>query len=142
MDARLQLYNDIKTTIEATVPEVKHIALWNQDTLFLDQDAPWARPAVFIEFGAIEWTCAKEAAGVKSARGIGQIYLHTVTDWKEGAYEEAFDIEERVWAAIDDMERTPAAFVSAPKQTQTNHNHDELLEHVDSYVARYLKQWQ
>ena len=38
---------------------IKHIDLWNQNVMFIDEDEAWARPAVFIEFGEITWGAYK-----------------------------------------------------------------------------------
>ena len=34
---------------------IKHIDLWNHNVEFLEQEAPWPRPAVFIEFVPFKW---------------------------------------------------------------------------------------
>ena len=48
----------IKQLEEAgTPPEkaVKHVGLWNRQVEFIEQEAPFPMPAVFVEFGRISW---------------------------------------------------------------------------------------
>lgn len=143
MDARQQLFSDIVAKLHESVPEVQHIALWNQDTLFLETDDTWPRPAVFVEFDNIEWQFVKETSDKKVMRGNGGIHVHIVTDWVEGEYEKNFEVGELVWGALDMLaEGTHEGYsLSAAIVTKTNHDHEELLENIDTYAVRYLKQW-
>ena len=34
---------------------IKHIDLWNHNVEFIEQEAAWERPAVFIEFVPFKW---------------------------------------------------------------------------------------
>ena len=53
---RKELFNAIKAKLASDVPEVQHIDLWNHNVEFVEQEEGWARPAVFVEFGKIEWS--------------------------------------------------------------------------------------
>lgn len=55
MDGRLNLFSDVKRAIEAQVPEVQHVDLYNENVEYVDEESPWQRPAVFIEIGDIGW---------------------------------------------------------------------------------------
>ena len=55
MDGRLSLYNNTKRVINLKVPEVQHVDLYNENVEYVDEESPWERPAVFIEFDDIEW---------------------------------------------------------------------------------------
>ena len=59
---------------------IKHIDLWNHNVEFLEQEAPWPRPAVFIEFVPFKWHSI--VPGVEY-RAQPLINLHVVTDWAE-----------------------------------------------------------
>ena len=59
---------------------IKHIDLWNHNVEFLEQEAPWPRPAVFIEFVPLKWHAIMP--GVEY-RAQPLINLHVVTDWAE-----------------------------------------------------------
>ena len=88
---------------------------------------------VQLEFGKIEW--APFQGG--SQRGRGVVTIHLVTDWTEGGHDAAFDLSHRVYKALDglswrELQRTSLL------ETNTNHNHEEILESIDSYAVRYL----
>lgn len=144
MDPRLSLYNDLKEVITKEVPEVRHFDLWNNNVVFVEQDIPWERPAVFLEFGDIEWQAVKCDGGERVCRGSGEIFLHIVTDWTDTAYQQAFDIGERIWRALErwrnDGEYTDYT-VYYPSRTRTNHDHESLLENIDFFMVKYLKRW-
>ena len=86
-------------------------------------------PAVFdsskvqLEFGKIEW--APFQGG--SQRGRGVVTIHLVTDWTEGGHDAAFD-------GLSGESFNGLSLV----ETNTNHNHEEILESIDSYAVRYL----
>lgn len=61
---RKELFNAIKAKLASDVPEVQHIDLWNHNVEFVEQEEGWARPAVFVEFGKIEWSPFKAAVSV------------------------------------------------------------------------------
>ena len=98
MDGRLSLFNDTKRVIETKVPEVQHVDLYNENVEYVDEECPWERPAVFIEFGDIEW---RSFTGTKlSQRGEGEVRLHIVTDWAEGGFEAAYYLTNKVLDAL------------------------------------------
>lgn len=129
---RKELFEAIKERLTEKVPEVVHIDLWNHNVEFIEQEDNWARPAVFIEFGAIDWALSKD-----SLRGRGLVRIHIVTDWTEGGQEAAFDLSGKVFAALNGL--SGEAFNGMVLvETVTNHNHEEILESIDAYVVRYL----
>lgn len=128
--------------------DIKHIDLWNRNVEFIDEEAPWARPAVFIEFGPITWTSNKELF----FRGHGTLRLHIVTDWKGSAAAdnpdmdaalEDFQYSEKIQKAICDIvvytQESSAAVVLDLKETYTNHDHEEIVENIDVYEMRYTR---
>ena len=130
---RKELFNAIKAKLSADVPEVKHIDLWNHNVEFIEQEDMWERPAVFVEFGKIEW--APFQGG--SQRGRGVVTIHLVTDWTEGGHDAAFDLSHRVYKALDGLSGESFNGLSLT-ETNTNHNHEEILESIDTYAVRYL----
>ena len=79
-----EIYNAITDAIKAIDGVlIKHIDLWNLNVEFIEEDEPWDRPAVFVEFGEIAWEPYK--GPVKGINGKGEILLHIVTDWKGSA---------------------------------------------------------
>ena len=57
---------------------IKHVDLWNHNVEFLDQEQPWERPAVFVEFMPIVWETIKPGREYRSKPVVN---LHIVTDW-------------------------------------------------------------
>ena len=45
----------LRQVLQEEVPEVKHVDLWNHNVEFIEQETPWERPAVFVEFGEVVW---------------------------------------------------------------------------------------
>ena len=88
---------------------------------------------VQLEFGKIDW--APFQGG--SQRGRGIVTIHLVTDWTEGGYDAAFDLAHRVYKALDGLSGESFNGLSLV-ETNTNHNHEEILESIDSYAVRYL----
>ena len=73
---RKQIYKAICERLTQEIPEVKHLDLWNNNIAVLSGGAVWPRPAVFVEFEAIEWKQAQN----RVRRGDVAIRLHIVTD--------------------------------------------------------------
>ena len=116
---RKELFEAIKAKIESTLPEILHVDLWNHNVEYIEEETPWARPAVFVEFGAISWQPLQGGG----RRGSGVVRLHLVTDWAEGEYATAFALSRKLGMAL--------------METATNHNHEDILESVDTYAVRY-----
>lgn len=138
MEARLSLYNELKTAIVGTLTEVSHVGLWNRDTDFMEESVPWSRPAVFVEFGPITWDTVFQGYPL-TVRGTGDVKLHVVTDWNDDRdYEQAFGLSEKVAATlmyISDIEQGYG--VLKPGQTLTNHNHENILENIEVLTVKY-----
>lgn len=130
---RKELFNAIKAKLASDVPEVQHVDLWNHNVEFIEQEEGWARPAVFVEFGKIEWSPFQGG----SQRGKGLVTIHLVTDWADGGHDAAFDLCHRVHKALDGLSGDDFNGM-ALVETNTNHNHEEILESIDSYAVRYL----
>lgn len=132
---RKNLCDAIVTRLSERVPEVAHVDLWNRNVEFIEQEDGWARPAVFVELGTIVWS---PFVGGRH-RGRGTITLHVVTDWVEGGYDAAFELSERVRGALEGLEGEgfgPLAVAT----TATNHDHEELLESIDTFAVSYLSE--
>lgn len=132
---RKELFNAIKAKLTSDVPEVKHIDLWNHNVEFIEQEDGWERPAVFVEFGTIAWAPFQG----KGQRGKGVVNIHLVTDWAGGGHDAAFDLSRKVYAALDGLEGEEFGGM-ALVETRTNHNHEDIMESIDSYAVRYLLQ--
>lgn len=130
---RKELYNAIKEKLTTDVPEVAHIDLWNHNVEFIEQEEGWERPAVFVEIAAINCSAFQG----RGHRGKGLVRLHIVTDWIEGGQGAAWDLSNKIHSTLEGLngERFNGMTLVA---IDTNHNHEDILESIDSYEVRYL----
>ena len=125
-----EIYRAIEAALEGT--GVKHVDLWNHNVEFIEQETAWETPAVFVEFRPIGWEGVKEVL----YRGTVEVTLHIVTAW-EGT--ESRDV---TWATADEVagavEGLSGDIFSGLRltETQVNHNHEELVETLESYRCR------
>ena len=129
---REELFEAIKTAMADT--EVKHIDLWNHNVEFLEQEDAWTLPALFVEFGEITW---EPLTGIH-LRGTGEVRLHLVTNWSDGGYDAAFALCSKVTTKTFGLRGRSFDHLRLLR-TETNHNHEEILENIDTYSVRYLR---
>lgn len=136
---RKELYNRIKTLLldEENGLGIKHVDLWNHNVEFIEQETVWDRPAVFIEFCPIRWEAHQRGV---SYRAEALVKLHIVTDWVE-----RLDTQGGDDVGIDELELSEAIHgvigcLDGDKfsgfdivETATNHNHEEIVESIDTY---------
>lgn len=119
---------------------VKYVNMWNQNVDFIDEEEPWERPAVFLEILPIAWERTK-TAGLLHANA--QLKLHIVTDYKGdyGATDvdniptdslEQFDLPEKIAKRMIGLRGEGFCNMCLVEST-TNHNHEEIVEVVDTY---------
>lgn len=157
---RKELYNAIKTRLEAlcvnaageyyTRPDeadvddelypraIKHIDLWNRNVEFIDQDTPWERPAVFIEFEPIRWNDIVPAV---EYRAEANVRLHIVTDWAPAYKDFAgvgidLDLPDKIHDVIAGIDGETFKDLQLA-ESHTNHDHEDIVESIEvySYVA-------
>ena len=144
---RKQLYLDLQTDLsEIKNNEGKsifeHFDLWNQNVDFLEQDTPFARPAVFVEFMPIQW----KTIGNKVQEASLIIKLHIVTDWYEGTAKynpgqstalDYLDLPDKVIASLQNITVNGSSSLTRTLSV-INHNHSKYLDSVEEYMA-YIK---
>lgn len=130
METRRELYAAIKAAI-GSVDKVKHIDLWNHNVEFIEEEAGWDRPAVFVEFGTISWH--PYVGG--GYRGEGSVRLHIVTDWIEGGQEMAWALTARIREVMEAVDGKGFYDIRLT-ETLTNHNHEDILESIECYGFR------
>lgn len=135
---RTELYKNIMAAL-MDAGTAAYVDLWNQNVEFIEQEAAWPRPAVFVEFGPVSWAPYKEGL-----RGSGSVRLHTVTDWEGDSSSasagldaplESFAVQERVIRAVEGVR---CVNVSALRlcETLTNHNHEDIVESISVFAFR------
>lgn len=126
-------------TGESDEQVLKHFDLWNQNVAFIEQEAIFAMPAVFIEFLPIDWKSL--GGGVQSA--IIQFRLHLVTATPGSAADgSAFQPDAlQLFDLLDSVHRSLSGFRGPHfRQLQrvsshTNHNHEELIESIETFAV-------
>ena len=135
---RKEIYQRIVEQLRTELgSEIKHVDLWNHNVEFIEQEQQWSRPAVFVEFGTINW---QRLGGQPHAmRCEGTMSLHIVTDWvgstalgEDTDDFAAFELSERICSVVRGLRGEHFRGMELIT-THTNHNHEELLENIDVY---------
>ena len=124
---------------------IRHIDLWNHNVEFIEQEESWERPAVFVEFVGIDW---RTYAPGSAYRTEGMVRLHVVTDWggsvsagsvlqEDGL--ELFDLLDAIHLALVGLEGSSFHGLDLVR-SETNHNHEELVESIEVYRYEGFKQ--
>ncbi|MCR5394183.1 MAG: hypothetical protein K6E86_02150 [Bacteroidales bacterium] len=131
---RQEIYAKIKERLQAEVPELQHIDLWNRNVEFLDQEEAWARPAAFIEFMPITWQPYVSRTVYK---GSAKIQIHIVTDW-DGTDTDCLSLGDKVAKALTGLsgEKFYSFDMAA---TYTNHNHEEIIENIEEFSYKCIR---
>ena len=126
---------------------IKHVDLWNHNVEFIEEDEVWARPAVFIEFAPIKWQPMKGRADYTEYTTRSRLMLHVVTDWKGSASAgspfvdeslETFDLMNAIHTLLQDFSGPGFDHLDLV-ESQTNHNHEAIVENVEIYEYRGTK---
>lgn len=138
---RKEIYQALMERLMA-MGDIQYVDLWNQNVEFIDQESAWPRPAVFVEFDAIEWDRTKE----RSMDTKGTLRLHVVTDWAgsvasdSGSRAESlavFDLLDQIRERLEGLRGETFSRLKL-QQSLTNHNHEDLLENIEVYSYRGL----
>ena len=141
---RKQLYLAIIERLKSVVneeenPVLKHFDLWNENVAFIEQEAIFDTPAVFIEFLPIKWQSL--GGGVQSA--TIEFRLHIVTQVKGSAADgasfqpdalELFDLLDAIHRALSGY-RGQHFRQMVRASSHTNHNHEELIESIEAFTV-------
>nr|DAY06862.1 MAG TPA: hypothetical protein [Caudoviricetes sp.] len=131
---RKELYKMLRDKLKTVSGgAIKHIDLWNHNVEFIEQEEQWERPAVFVEIATIN--CAPFQG--RGLRGKGLVRLHIVTDWTEGGQDAAWDLSYKIQSTLEGLSGEYFNGMTLVA-IDTNHNHEEILESIDSYEVRYL----
>lgn len=134
---RKYLYQKITDRLRRLVPEIKHYDLWNQNVEYLESEAVFDTPAVFVEFAPIRW--ATLSGSVQQAEVT--FNLHVVTSAPAptaigSSYEEealrVFDLLDKIAAALQGM-CVSSCQGCMRTGSLTNHNHEEIREDIETF---------
>ena len=125
---------------------IKHVDLWNHNVEFLEQEDVWDRPAVFIEFCPIKWEAQQRGV---SYRAEPLVRLHIVTDWcPESGLTDCdadssvglLDLSEAIHGVVGCIDGEKFSRFDLI-QTATNHNHEDIVESIDTYQCVAYRQF-
>lgn len=135
---REELYEKLREHLLQHATGIEHVDLWNHNVEFIEQETGWKRPAVFIEFHPVSWRLtSKPQGGTVEYRGKAMVSLHIVTDWSEASasvFRQCEYLHRRLHGLSGDCFRRFDLVESI-----TNHNHEELVESVETYGCEVLK---
>lgn len=108
---------------------IKHIALWNRQVEFIEEENIFAMPAAFIEFGKIQWR--HQGGGLGGQDADLTVGIHVIS----AATPEGLDH----LSLLDDINRCLHKFstehISSMQRTQSIpcHDHEEVLDDVEVF---------
>ena len=103
---------------------IKHIDLWNHNVEFIEQEAAWERPAVFIEFVPFKWKAI-----------VPGIEYRVVTDWvSQDADVRQFGLLDRIHELLAGLEGETFMEFDIDSSS-TNHNHEDIVENIETYTC-------
>lgn len=135
---RTELFTTIAAKL-AEIGDIRHIDLWNHNVEFIEQEQPWPRPAVFIEFHPIAWRQLKPGNQFHTR---ARLSLHVVTDWQgptnactlnhHPSPTNPFHLLDLIHRKLHRLAGKNFSHLNLV-ESQTNHNHDELVENIETY---------
>lgn len=143
-----KIYKELAAALQK-VDGVRHVDLWNRNVEFLEEDTAFDMPAVFVEFGLVEW---RETSGsVVTFTGRGTINLHIVSEWNGSAAVGSEDMD-RMLSVFDlatEIQKVVSGINSSHwsrfrlQSSATNHDHEDVIDNVEVYsfsIERRLDQ--
>jgi hypothetical protein len=140
---RKELYEALTKALDGIGFE--HFDLWNRQVEFLDEDAPFPTPALFIEFGDITW---KELSGGTSFSGEGTVILHIVDRFDGSAVPGGVN-RDAVLSQLDWSAKIQRALLHLRGEnfnglrlttTMTNHDHEDVIESIEVYSFKTMRE--
>ena len=142
---RTELFTTIAEKL-AEIGDIRHIDLWNHNVEFIEQEQAWPRPAVFIEFHPIQWRQLKPGNQFHTR---ARLSLHVVTDWQGPTNPctlhtppctlhtphstlHEFHLLDLIHRKLHRLQGQSFSHLNLV-ESQTNHNHDELVENIETY---------
>jgi hypothetical protein len=117
---------------------VRHIDLWNSQLAFIEEEAPFARPAVFVEFMPIAWSYV----GGYIYEADASVRLHVVSDVRAGRWDEAvsaFDLLDSLTAALSLAHSTDDGIgAMVHTMSETDSLFGELMHNVETYSCHVI----
>lgn len=140
---RTLLYETLKARLTG-MGDILHIALWNQQVTFLEEEEPFELPAVFIEFAPLEWTFKDKSLtdGWTLLCTDARLTLHVLTPatWTDA---QTLTFLDNFPGRLAGLEAEGENIVSFERfmhvASTTNHDHGEIIESLETFAFRAYK---
>ena len=124
---RVAIYEEIKQVVErfnALEPfiTIDTVDWWNENVDFLEEETPFELPALFVEFGEIQYQPVKG----DHARGQCDMALHVVVDCSEASVQDCVSLCDRLIKSLYSRR-----WFMCRSRSLTNHNHAEIIECIE-----------
>lgn len=128
---RKEIYKDIRRIALGEgaegEPMFSSVAWWNKNIEFLEEDTPFEFPALFIEFGTVDY--APQKGGCEP--GQCDVLLHVVVDEHSHDLGDCLDRCEQLIGIL-----RPQLWYMRRLQSMSNHDHGEVIECLEVVRAR------
>lgn len=117
---------------------IKHIDIWNNQIAFIEEEPPFATPAVFIEFMPIRW----EDVGGGIYEADVSVKLHVVTDSRVSKWSDAISVFDLIDKILDTLSYVGSVsdgighFVRT--ESVTDSLFGELMHNVEAYRCHVI----
>ena len=146
---RKQFYLDLTERLKQIIlvtdgnvetPLIKHFDLWNKQLQFLEKERPFRFPAVFVEFGPLEY----RQLGLQAQEADLTVRLHiaskTLTGSADSAvYQHTFlshlDLNDDIHYCLSGW-NTPYSGPMVRIQSIPNHDHEHIIEEIEVYKMK------
>ncbi|GHT15077.1 hypothetical protein AGMMS4956_14280 [Bacteroidia bacterium] len=136
---RKQLYNFISDLLRAIDGEpVKHIDIWNNQIAFIEDEQPFATPAVFIEFAPIRWNFV----GGTTYEADITFTLHVVTDSRVKRWSDVilvFDLLDVIHSVLHGAQLENTSQIIRTAST-TDNLFGELMHNQETYTLHAISE--
>lgn len=139
MGSKLELYKAVYNRIADAVPEVNHVAKWNNQTNNEANELPFDFPAVFIGFSSITWTEAATtpyntnlAANQQSADVTLTLYACFWSMHEESvSFEEYEPIVNKLYMAINGLQSDDFTPLQRVAEREDNNHPSVIVWEID-----------
>lgn len=142
-----EIYKDIAGVLAVRLDgSVRHTDLWNEQVAFIGEETPFDFPAVFVQFGQIDWKPVNTGNGL-CWMGECAVSLHIVDSWPGSSaagspgMDDAlgvFDLAERIHEALEGLHGSGYDRLRLVSSL-INHNHEDIIENIEVYKTKLYR---
>lgn len=136
---RKEIYLALAELLKASSCGVQHISLWNVKIDQLEDEPTFGMPAVFIEFGDLDWKQGGNGAKTATATITLHIVMQTLADPAVGSeyQQEALQLFDTIDGIIAAVERKGGNCFNRLQHVRstTDHDHGEVLHYTEVFVC-------